>query len=884
MSPELLSTKLFTPPIRKNLVSRSRLTEQLNEGLEAGCKLTLISASAGFGKTTLVSEWITGCGLSVAWLSLDEMDNDPVRFISYLILALQTIKNGIGESLLVILQSPQPPPSESILTSLLNEIVIIPGPFVLVLDDYHLIDAKPIENAIAFLIGHMPTQMHLVIVTREDPPLPLSRYRARGQLTELRTADLRFTSSESAEFLNQVMKLNLSIEDINALETRTEGWIAGLQMAAISMRGLSDISNFIQSFAGSHRFVLDYLLEEILQRQPDVVQFFLLRTSILERMCGSLCDAVLDDPSASGQKTLEHLERANLFTVPLDNNRHWYRYHHLFADLLRQRLGQGQTPEEIAEYNIRASQWYEDNGLAIEAFKHAAAANDIERAERLIEGDGIPLHFQGAVSAIMDWLASLPKTIMDTRPSLRVRYATLSLIAGQTTGLEEKLQVAEAAIQGIPSVDTGLDEKTRNLIGQIASARARLAVSKYQIETIFVQAFRALEYLPPDSLVSRFRASWSLAYAYHFRGERTAAAQACAEALSIAEASGNILDAVIATLLMGQIQQLENQLHPAFESFQRSLRLLGDNYPPPSTGEGYRGLATIYYEWNNLDAADHYGQRSLQLLRQYDRIIDRSIITEVFLARLQLARGDVDGAATMLAETEQTAHQNNFILRLPEITDAQVQVLLKQGNLAAAAELTRRFDLPLSQARVLMTQGDSSAALALLETYYHQVEAKGWQDEQLKVRAMQAIALRVHGDKDKAVQLLGEALALAEPGGFIRLFVDEGAPMAQLIHEAASQGIMSTYTGKLLSAFDAEKRRSEGKPSLPADKPLIESLSQRELEVLHLIADGLSNREIGERLFLALDTVKGHNRNIFDKLQVKSRTEAVARAHELGLL
>ena len=312
-------------------------------------------------------------------------------------------------------------------------------------------------------------------------------------------------------------------------------------------------------------------------------------------MCGPLCDAVLDSPTASGQETLEYLERANLFIVPRDNERRWYRYHHLFAELLRQRLGQsvssGNEEGGLAEYHIRASQWYEDNDLMLEAFRHAAAANDIERAERLIEGDGIPLHFQGAVAAILNWLASLPKAIMDSRPSLCVRYATLSLLAGQTTGLEEKLQVAEAAmaaaLQGAEP-----DAKTRDLIGQIASARARLAVSKYQIESIFIQAHRALEYLPPDNLVSRFRASWSLAYAYHFRGERASAARACAEALTIAEASGNVLDAIIATLLMGQIQQLENQLHPAFETFQRSLRLLGENYPPPSTGEAYRGLAT----------------------------------------------------------------------------------------------------------------------------------------------------------------------------------------------------------------------------------------------------------------------------------------------------
>ena len=406
-----------------------------------------------------------------------------------------------------------------------------------------MIDAKPVDQALTFLLEHLPPQMHLVIATREDPQLPLARLRARGQLTELRAADLRFTPAEAADFLNQVMGLNLSAEDIAALETRTEGWIAGLQLAAISMQGHQDTASFIKSFTGSHRFVLDYLVEEVLQRQPESIQTFLLRTSILDRLCGPLCDAVLGSPSASGQETLEYLERANLFIVPLDNERRWYRYHHLFAELLRQRLHQsassGNEEGGVAEYHIRASRWYEDHGLEIEAFQHAAAANDIERAERLIEGKGIPLHFRGAVTAILDWLASLPKTVLDARPSLCVRYATLSLVTGQTTGVEEKLQAAEAALaaalQGAEP-----DDKTRDLIGQIAAARATLALTRYQPEAMITQARRALEYLPPDNLLSRIRAIWTLGFAYQVQGDRAAARQAYTEAIAISQASGNI--------------------------------------------------------------------------------------------------------------------------------------------------------------------------------------------------------------------------------------------------------------------------------------------------------------------------------------------------------
>jgi LuxR family maltose regulon positive regulatory protein len=678
------------------------------------------------------------------------------------------------------------------------------------------------------------------------------------------------------------MNLNLSAGDITALETRTEGWIAGLQMAAISMRGLPDVSSFIQSFTGSHRFVLDYLLEEVLQRQPVEVQTFLLRTSILERLCGPLCDAVLGDPSTSGQKTLEHLERANLFIVPLDNERRWYRYHHLFADLLRLRLGQRLTPAEIAEYHMRASQWFEDHGFMIEAFQHATQANDVERAVRLLEGGRMPLHFPGVATSVLDWLASLPNMVLDSRPSLWVRYARLSMDTGQTTIVEEKLQAAEAAIAALLQ-GAEPDDKTRDLIGQIAAVRANFAWTQYQLETVNVQARRALEYLHPDNLYFRFTAIWTLGFNCFLRGDRAAAGKAFTKALSISQASGDIHAKIVALTGLGQVQELGNQLYLAVETYRRVLQLAGD-LPQPVVCEAYRGLAQIYYEWNDLDAAEQHGQQSLKLARQYDKKIDRFIISEVFLARLKLARGDVAGAASMLSQAEQTARQYDFTLRLPEIAAAQVQVLLKQVNLTAAAELTQQFDLPLSQARVLMAQGDASTAMVVLEAYYRQVEAKGWADERLKAMVLQAVALHLKGENAQATQLLGQALTLAESGGFIRLFLDEGAPMAQLLREAASHGVMLAYIGKLLSAFDAEKRKGEDKPNLPPAQLLIEPLSQRELKILQLIAQGLSNREIGERLFLALDTVKGHNRNIFDKLQVKSRTEAVARALELGLL
>jgi LuxR family maltose regulon positive regulatory protein len=879
----ILQTKLYIPPIRPGLVSRPRLIERLNAGLH--CKLTLVSAAAGFGKTTLVSEWVAGRSQPAAWLSLDEGDSDPARFLAYLIAALQTVAPKIGEGMLGMLQSPQPPSTESILTTLLNEITTISDNLILVLDDYHAIDSKPVDSALTFLLEHLPPAMHLVIATREDPHLPLARLRARSQSTELRAADLRFTPAEAAEFLNRVMGLNLLAEDIAALETRTEGWIAGLQLAALSMQGHQDVTSFIQSFTGSHHFVLDYLLEEVLQQQPESVQTFLLRTSILDRLCGPLCDAVSGSPSASGQQTLEYLEHANLFIIPLDNERRWYRYHHLFGGFLRQRLHQrassGNEEGGVAEYHIRASQWYEDNGWEFEAFHHAAAAHDMDRATRLIMGKGMPLHVRGALLPVLNWLESLPTAVLDARPVLWVMWAGALTTAGQTTGAEQKLQAAEAALQGAE-----LDVETRDLLGRIANNRATLAFMQYQADTVIVQAQRALELLRPDNLPVRTINTWVLGTAHTQKGDRTAASRAFTEAISISQAIGHTFVTKLATMGLGGVQVTENQLHLAAKTYRRVLQMIGD-YSPPWASPAHLGLARICYEWNDLDAAEQHGLKSLQVSRQFDQVLDRFVVSELFLARLKLARGDALGAAAMLAETDQSVRRNNYVHRMPEVAAAQVLMLLRQGDWKAAAPLAQAHELPISQARVHLAQGDTSAALAALEPWRRQVEAKNWQDERLKVMVLQSVALHAHGDKDKAVQQLGEALALAEPGGFIRTFVDEGLPMARLLAESAAHGMMPDYITKLLAAFEAETRKSEGKPDLPPAPPvqsLIEPLSRRELEVLRLVALGLSNREIGERLFLALDTIKGHNRRIYEKLLVQSRTEAIARARELGLL
>jgi LuxR family maltose regulon positive regulatory protein len=859
------------------------LIERLNEGCAQGCRLTLISAPAGFGKTTLVSDWITGCGRPVAWLSLDEGDSDPARFVSYLVRALQTIRAEIGEDLLAALQSPQPLQIEVVLTTLLNEISTIPENFLLVLDDYHSIDSQPVDQALAFLLEHQPPQMHLLIATREDPSLPLARLRARGQCTELRAADLRFTPAEAAEFLNQVMGLNLSAEDVAALEARTEGWIAGLQLAAISMREHKDAASFIQSFTGSHRFVMDYLLEEVLQQQPENIQTFLLRTAILERMCGALCDAILLDPSTPGQATLEYLERANLFTVPLDNERRWYRYHHLFSDLLRKRLGQNLAPEGIAKLHLRASEWYEVNDLMLEAFHHAAAANDIDRAVRLMESRKMPIHVRGVATTILDWLELLPKNLLDSRPALRWKQAALLLVIGEPTGVEEMLQATEIALDASSVPGTELDETNRDMIGKIACARANLAQAQAQTETIFFQARRALEFLHPDNYSDRSAATRAMGFAHYLQRDLDEAGQAYAEALSLAQSAGDPINSTLASIRLGQIQEEKNQLHLAAETY-RQVRQTVDDYSPSNASVAYLGLARTFYEWNDLNTAEQYGEKSLRLAQQYDQVIDRLILSEMFLARLKLARGDATVAEHILSQAEQTTRQKDYPFRIPFIAYERALIRIRQGDTGTALQLAQQNNLPFIQARVLIARDEAAGALAVLEPLRQEAEARGWSYRLLLIMVVQSVAHQAHGDQEKALALLADALALAEPEGFMRIFLDEGAPMRELLSAAAAQGIRPDYVNRLLAAFEAETKEEQPVTSVPGVSTLVDPLSPRELEVLGLITQGLSNQEIGKRLFLALDTVKGHNRRIFEKLQVKRRTEAIARARELGLI
>lgn len=875
MTMPILMTKLYIPELRSTNIPRSYLLEKLNGGLHR--KFTLVSAPAGFGKTSLVSEWVRDVGRPVAWFSLDERDNDLTRFLIYFCTALKAIDSEIGVGTLARLESSPTPPIELTLIALVNEIAQKSKDFIFVLDDFHVIDSSMVENVIAFLLEHQPPQMHLVMTTREDPRLRLSQLRARNELTELRIKDLRFTSSETAGFLNNTMELKLPQAEIDILETRTEGWIVGLQLAALSLQGHSDKTQFIESFSGSNQYVLDYLLEEVMQQQPEDIQTFLLCTSILDRLCGSLCDAIIPDSSNSGQEKLEYLERTNLFLIPLDNERHWYRYHYLFADLLRQRLlrdSTGFSTEDVNALHTQASIWYEANGLELEAFQHAIEINDIERAERLIESQSTPLYLRGIVKPILHWLESLPHHILDAHPALWVAYASTLLLTGQHTSVEQKLNEAENALQ-----NTELDDTAQDIMGRIASMQATLAVIQNDIEAIISHSNDALERLHPENLPIRIASHWTRGYAYQLQGNHRLARNAYQEVLQLSESDEKSFYVIVATISLGQLQELDNQLHQASESYQGAIKLSGEP-PHPIVSEAYLGLTRINYQWNDFESAEEYGQQCYELLQHMDST-DTTASYKVFLAYLHLSRKDFTSANDVLVEAETFVRQNNFMFRLPDIVEAQVHVLIHRDNLTTALQLTETHNLPTSQARIYLAQKKASRALQILIPFIQKAKETGLQSEHLKGLVLQAVVYNALGKIDTALEVLDESLALAKHGGFIRMFVDEGSSMAQLLQIAHSKGLRQDYVRKLLFAFSLPIAEQS---AVSQTSQLIDPLSQREIEVLQLIARGLTNQEIADQLYLSLHTVKVHARNIYSKLAVKNRTQAVAQAKALGIL
>ncbi|MCB9445954.1 MAG: helix-turn-helix transcriptional regulator [Ardenticatenaceae bacterium] len=918
MSGDLLQTKLFIPqrPIgrqRPFLVPRPHLIQQINQGLHQLCKLILISAPAGFGKTTLVSEWVNqnqneegrrqktepGKFLhsQVAWLALDEGDNDPIRFLTYFIAALNGIKGieaPLGEGALTMLQSPQPPPAEVILTSLINDITGLPDNMVFILDDYHVIESPPVDAALTFFLEHLPPQLNLVIITRVDPALPLARLRARRQLLELRAADLRFTSTETAEFLNQVMGLNLAAVDIAALEDRTEGWISGLQLAAISVQGRDDAPSRIKSFTGSHRFVLDYLIEEVLAQQPEAVQTFLLKTAVLNRLTGTLCNMLTDQDD--GQTTLEMLEHANLFIVPLDEERRWYRYHHLFADLLQQQLHQ-KHPEWIPALHRQASEWYEQNEFVDEAIEHALYQEDFTRAADLVEKYVDDIWQLSRRIKLRRWLDGLPDAVIAAKPHLCILHAGSLYTRGQVNEADQCLQIAE---QLLATNNSGMaNGQLMKLRGRAAAIRSYVVSYWGDEEASIRYAQQALEFLPQSDSIWRWSAYDSMGTTYSGVDDPLAY-EARSEALAASKAAGNVYTILLASLRLVVTLRDLGRLQPAIEICEQGLKLAQENGLSHTTLVGW-----LYTLWGEILAEKNELDRALQLVNQGIELTERGkdltlrSSSYLCLMRVLFSRGDLDTAKGIIQALNNAPPQQALSpwVKVP-LAAWQARIWLAQGKLDAALHWVETIALDVAGelmvlhdfdygvlARILIAQGQTSEAFRLLQRLLAAAEAGGRTSKMIEILILQALAWQAAGEMDTAVSTLNEALTMAEPGGFICTFVDEGPAVARLLYEVLSHGIATDYVRQLLAAFPV----SEPEPTVllqpeSSEFDWIEPLSDRELEVLELIADGLTNQEIATQLFLALNTVKAHTRNIYSKLGVNSRIQAVARARDLGIL
>jgi ATP/maltotriose-dependent transcriptional regulator MalT len=902
-SDSLVSTKLRPSRARPKLVARPRLTERLER--ETGRRLTLISAPAGFGKTTLLLEWLEGReGGSVAWLSLDEGDNDPVRFLSYLVAALRrTAGEGFGEGVLAALRSPERQRIEAVIGAFVNELADLPGEVAVVLDDYHLIDSEGVHGMVAFLLEHLPEGAHLVICGRVDPPLPLARLRVRGQMTELHAADLRFTPEEAAAFLGDVMGLNLSADDVAALEQVTEGWIAALQLAALSMREREDVSGFIRSFSGSHRDVFDFLAEEVLQGQTEKVQTFLLETSILDRLSGPLCDALTgrDD----GQRTLERLERENLLVIPLDDERVWYRYHHLFADFLRGRLMR-ESPERAGELHLRASDWYEKNALVAEAVDHALSAGDHERAARLMEGGIGQTWYRGEVMTLLGWLRKLPREAMLRRPLLLVWYAAALMLVGRFEGVESLLREAEGAVGGAgegqgeePRPGADDPQHVRATAAAVRSLHARLRGDpKGAIE----HARRALALLPEGNLDPRPFAALCLAEAYLAADDPEAANATFAETAELARAAGHDYIALTAMgslihlrMSQGRLREAEGLLRQALSfAAERGAELL------PAVGRVRIGMGELLYERDDLEASERELRLGTELVERAGEL-EVLVRGRVALSRVRGAMGDPEGAIGLAGEAARLARESGAPRAIADAALWKARLHLMSNDLeAAASDLEGASDVGdvprsareaerIALARLLVAREDHDEALRLLDRSRETAEAADGRSGVIEILALQALALWAESKREAAVSTLAEALALAEPEGYVRTFVDEGPPMAELLSgvlEAQQRGrpepvgrIPAPYLRKLLAASE---RDAPGAASPAAGLP--EPLSERELEVLQLIAAGKTNRRIASELFVSVGTVKTHINNVYRKLDAHSRTQALARARELRVL
>jgi LuxR family maltose regulon positive regulatory protein len=905
----LLETKFYVPQPRRGQVPRSRLSERLDRG--AASKLMLVSAPAGFGKTTLLTEWLAARPAApagerlAAWLSLDRSDNHPASFWAYVIAALRAAA-GIGESALALLQAPRPPPIETVLTVLLNELAAITADIVLILDDYHLIDARDVQDGMTFLLDHLPPGLHVVIACRADPVLPLARLRARGELAEIRAAELRFTPDEAAAYLNGMMNLQLTARDVAALEGRTEGWIAALQLAALSMQGRDDVAGFIAGFAGDDRYVVDYLAEEVLQGQSDRVQAFLLQTSILGRLCGSLCDALTGQGGGKGM--LEALDRGNLFLVPLDDRRRWYRYHHLFADVLQARLLDEQ-PGQVPDLHRRASAWHEQNGERPLAIRHALAAGDFGRAADLVELAIPAMRRARQETMVRGWLEVLPDDVVRVRPVLSATFAGALLITGEIEGVEERLQDAarwlDAAAdlgQGSPAPSGQMvvadEEEYRRLPALIEVYRAALALARGDVPGTVRHARRASDLAPEQDYLGRASAAGFLGLASWSSGELEAGHLAYAECMAGLYRAGYVSDTFGCAIALADIRLAQGRLGQAMRTYEQALQRASEQGGPVlrGTADMHVGMSEIHYERDDVNAASQHLQKSLEL-GEHVGLSQNRYRWRVAMARVAQAEGNMAGALDLLNDAER-CYVSDFFPNVRPVPALKARVWVRQGKFGEARGWAREHDLSVDDdlsylrefehitlARLFLAGHEDEcaersvhAAIRLLERLVLAAEEGGRTGRVIEIVMLQALAHHALGDMPAALACLGRAVTLAEPEGYVRTFADEGTPIVPLLRAVAKQGSRQNYARRLLAAAGTTESGSH------TALALIDPLSERELDVLRLLGTELDGPAIARELMVSLNTMRTHTKNIYAKLAVTNRRAAVRRAAELDLL
>ncbi len=945
MAEPLLVTKFHSPRSSPQSIPRPRLKRKIEQLFQAGHSFLLVSAPAGFGKTGLLGEWTAQDQGHTAWLTLDEEDNDAARFWVYFLAALRNVQDDLGENGRALLQSQPPPVIETFLTVLLNELAAAARPFTLILDDYHLIDTPAIHNGLAFLIDHLPAQMRLVISSRADPPLPLSRWRAGGLLGEIRLADLRFTKDETSAFFAGILEASLSPDELLALIERTEGWITGLQLAALSMQGRKDLRSFIADFTGSNHYIVDYLTEEILQRQPEAVQSFLLHTAILDRLCSPLCEVVTGRPA--GQDMLERLERANLFLQPLDDERHWYRYHQLFLDMLRGRLRRLE-PDLISELHRRASQWCEQNGLPGDAIRHALAAEDYPRAADLIMASAEDVFWQrGEISTMLAWLNNLPDEVVRRCPRLCLTHAWALLLSGRLTEVDGRLADFEAALAQ-EQASGSEPAAARGLRGQAAAIHARLARLQNDLPRSIELCRSALEYLPQDDTYLRGVITLNLGLACWQSGEIASALRVLEEAAAIAVPGGDVGTSLAAREFLGDLQAEMGRLRQAAVTYHQAIEQAAgsEERPIPIASWAYAGLGELHLQWNDLQAAEQSFANCLELARLWGNA-DGLVWAYRCMAKLEYARGNMEAAGGALSQAEQIARSWRVSpWTASGLAGFRGKFLASQGKtaeamrwgegqgLAAAHEVSyQRLPEYLSFARLLLLQKKWEDLESLLMRLQALVESQNLQGRAIEILVLQALSYQGQKKASLAQAALEQALALAEPEGYRRIFLDEGEKMGLMILdfrlriEKTESGVDSgnlrnilDYVSALISDFDATQSAEANEPSITNPQSIIDSqqseinnqqskiinqqskinnsqsiisnqkskitnlLSPRELEILALLAQGLTNQEIAGRLYISTGTVKVHLKHIFSKLDAGNRTEAAARARQLSLL